>query len=70
MRAQPAPSAARTANSCWRASTLTSSKFARFAQVIIITTPIVPITTHKTSLTLPITSCFKGRIAGVMRQVS
>ena len=60
IRVLPAPSAVRTANSCCRASTLTSNKFVTFAQAISSTTPIVPITTHSNSPTLPITSCFSG----------
>ena len=70
MRPRPAPSAARTANSCCRASPFTSNKFATLAQAISITNPIVPITTHRTSLALPITSRFNGRMLGVIFHVS
>ena len=70
IRVRPAPSAVRTANSCCRASTLTSNKFVTFAQAISITTPMVPMTTHSSSPTLPITCCFNGRIIGVILHVS
>ncbi len=69
IRARPAPSAARIASSCCRASALTSNKFATLAQAISITMPIVPITTHSTLPILPTTSCLSGRRAGVILQV-
>ena len=70
IRPHPAPSAARTASSCCRASTRTNSKFVTFAPAISSTRPSVPITTHSTSLTLPTTSCFNGRSSGVICQRS
>ena len=59
IRPRPAPSAARTASSCCRPSALTSNRFATLVQAISITTPMVPITTHSTLPTLPMTSCFE-----------
>ena len=70
IRTHPAPSAARTANSCWRVSSRTSNKLVTFAQTISMTTPMVAMTIHKRSPTLPITSCFNGRIIGVIFHVS
>ncbi len=66
IRTVPAPSAARTAISCWRDSPRTKNKFVTFAHAISITSAIVPITTQSVSLTFPITSSFNGRIAGVI----
>ena len=62
---RPAPSAARTDNSCRRPSTRTSSRFAALAQAISSTRPIDPISTHNTFPMSPTTSCFSGRRFGV-----
>ena len=70
MRATPAPNAARRANSRCRASARTSSRFVTLAQAMNITSAMVPITTHKTSPTLPTTCCFSGRIVGRILQFS
>ena len=66
MRHRPAPSAERTASSCWRASARTSSRLATLVQAISITTPIVPITTQSTVWMLPTTVSFSGSSAGVI----
>ena len=70
MPAQPAPSAARMASSCWRPSARTSSRLATLAQAISSTTPMVPISTHSTLPRSPTTSCFRGRTLGRMRASS
>ena len=50
MRPVPAPSADRNASSCRRTSARTSNRFVTLAQAISITSPMVAITTHSTSL--------------------
>ena len=60
IRPQPAPSAARIASSCWRASARTSNRLATFAQTIRSTSPRVPITTHSAVPMSPTMSCFSG----------
>ncbi len=70
IRARPAPSAARTASSRCRTSARTSRRFATLAQAMSITRPMVAITTHSTSFTLPTTSSFSGRSAGAIFHVS
>ncbi len=66
IRPHPAPSAARSANSCRRPSTLTSNKFPTFAHAINSTIPIEPISIHNTLPTSPTTSFFNGRRFGPM----
>ena len=70
MRATPAPNAARRANSCCRASARISSRLVTLPQAMSSTSAMVPITTHKTSPTLPTTCCFSGRIVGRILQFS
>ena len=70
MRLALAPSAARTASSCWRDSARTSRRFATFAHAMSMTMAIVPITTHSAPAAFPTTSCLSGRSAGAMSQVS
>ena len=60
-RPRPAPSAARIASSCWRASARTSNRLATFAQAIKRTSPSVAITTHSAVPMSPTMSCFSGR---------
>ena len=67
IRPQPAPSAARIASSCWRASARTSNRLATFAQAINKTSPRVPITTHSAVPMSPTMSCFSGRSLGAKR---
>ena len=64
IRPRLAPSAARTASSCCRPSARTSSRFATLAHAISSTMPIVPISTHSTEPTSPITSAFSSRRFG------
>ena len=61
IRPQPAPSAARTASSCWRPSARTSSRFATLAHAISSTMPTVPISTHSVLPISPTRSSFSGR---------
>ena len=64
IRAGVAPSAARTASSCRRASARTSIRFAMLAQAISSTAPIAPMSTHNALATLPTKSSLKGRTSG------
>ena len=64
MRLQPAPSAARTASSCWRPSTRTRRRFATFAHAIRSTTPRAPISSQRVEPRSPTTSCFRGTTCG------
>ncbi len=65
IRAEPAPSAARIASSCWRDSALTRSRFATLAQAMRSTIPMVPISTHRTFRTSPTRSSLSDRITGL-----
>jgi hypothetical protein len=67
IRPQPAPSAARIASSCWRASARTSNRLATFAQAITSTSASVPITTQSAVPTSPTISCFRGWTWGARR---
>jgi hypothetical protein len=70
IRPRLAPSAARTDSSLCRTSARTRSRFATLAQAMSITRPMVAMTTHSTSDTLPTTSCLSGRRSGAIFQVS
>ena len=60
IRALPAPSAARTASSCRRASVRTSMRFAMLAHATSSTAPIAPMSTHSVLATPPTKSSFNG----------
>ena len=58
------------ANSCWRPSARTNSRFATFAHAISSTMPIVPISTHSTLPMSPTRSRLNGRRFGPRRPSS
>src|ERR1039457_5191843 len=67
MRPHPAPSAARTANSCWRPLARTRSRFATLAQAINNTMPTVPINTQRVLPISPTKTFLRKRSRGAMR---